>query len=357
MDTSSKMTSTSIPSIPLEDILVDVAHSLVQAQQALDSASLASEIRIRETGLSKLGLAAHWYAIPELNFDLRLAFEIGDHGELQTQMANAEYQSKYGFNLQASSLLHTRIAAVPSTEARELSLRDQRFVLQRVGQLKTVLQAYDRCNAPHFVIRFRPYAQQGYTGGVWHVLLLDVPPSGPTILRALASVDDSSGNLLRVWTDRELEPTTVEDVTFTPEQVENALYLVNTADATTLDLAVALGAAAVKSILNSRPVRSLPSLSKLSQVGPASLKKIRDFVPITVEGVSFTGPQVIAMLEFVNQAARETLLALGLRAEAVDSLLAARPFNSLADISPVSNVGPASLKILLAHVSQAKSGS
>src|SRR5688572_6774332 len=106
-------TKSSISSLPLEDILVDVAHSLVQAQQALDSASLASEIRIREAGLDSLGMASHWYTIPELNFDLRLAFDLSERGELKTQMVDAEYQSKYGFDLQASSLLKTRIAAIP----------------------------------------------------------------------------------------------------------------------------------------------------------------------------------------------------------------------------------------------------
>jgi DNA uptake protein ComE-like DNA-binding protein len=342
----------SIPSLPLEDILVDVAHSLVQAQQTLDSASLAAEIRIRETGLDELGIASHWYTIPELNFDLRLAFDLSERGELKTQMVDAEYQSKYGFNLQASSLLKTRIVPIPSGETAGLSLLDQRFVLQRIGQLKRVVEAYGRSDAPHFVIHYHPFVRQGYAGGLWHVLLLDAQTAGGSIPRALILLNDADGEVLRVWTDLGLQPVTVLDVIFTPEQAEAALELVNTAPAATLDEAVGLNPQAVTNILAARPIRSLPGLASVKFVGAASLQKIRDFVPVTVDGVSFTSAEAAAVLQFVNTAAEDALKETGLSETALASLLAGRPFDSLAAISRVPYVGPASLEKLLAYVNQ-----
>ena len=50
-----------VPSLPVEEILVNVANSVVTAQQALDSTSLESEVRIREAMLDKqFGFSANW---------------------------------------------------------------------------------------------------------------------------------------------------------------------------------------------------------------------------------------------------------------------------------------------------------
>jgi hypothetical protein len=186
-------------SMPVEEILLNVARSMVQAQQALDSSSLEAEVRLRQQGLDKLGLAAHWYTIPELTFDLRLAFEVGNRGELKTQMVDAEYQSRYGFNLKASSLLQTRIAATPAAESAGLSLLQARDVLQRVGRLKRVVEAYDAADTPRFEVRYQPFTKQGYAGGLWHTWLLDTPATGEAVVRALAVVDDATGEVLRLW--------------------------------------------------------------------------------------------------------------------------------------------------------------
>jgi hypothetical protein len=190
-----------VPSLPVGDILLNVAESLVKAQQTMDQASLATELRIREEELDKFGLKASWYTIPELDFDLRLAFELDHRGELKTQMVDAEYQSKYGFNVQASSLLQTKIKAVPPLEAQGLSLLDEKTVLKRVGQIKKVVEAYDRADTPHFLVRYRAFTPHGYTGGLWYVFLMDTLETGQRKVRALAVVDDATTDVIRLWSD------------------------------------------------------------------------------------------------------------------------------------------------------------
>lgn len=190
-----------VPSLPVGDILLNVAESLVKAQQTMDQASLATELRIREQELDKFGMKASWYTIPELDFDLRLAFELDHRGELKTQMVDAEYQSKYGFNVQASSLLQTKIKAVPPGEAEGLSLLDEKTVLKRVGQIKKVVEAYNRADTPHFLVRYRAFTPQGYTGGLWYVFLMDTLETGHRKVRALAVVNDEDNQVIRLWTD------------------------------------------------------------------------------------------------------------------------------------------------------------
>lgn len=192
-----------VVSLPVEEILLNTAHSVLEAQRVLDAFSLEQEVRIRQEGLDKLGLAASWYSIPELTFDLKLAFELGSRGELKTQMVDAEYQARYGFNLKASSVLKTRIVATPANEPAGLSLRQTREVLQRVGQLKKVVEAYDSADTPRFEVRYRPFVTRGYAGGLWYVWLVDTAPTGEMAVRALAVVDDASGGVLRLWAEAE----------------------------------------------------------------------------------------------------------------------------------------------------------
>jgi hypothetical protein len=190
-----------VPSLPVGDILLNVAESLVKAQQTMDQASLATEIRIREEELDKFGLKASWYTIPELDFDLKLAFELDHRGELKTQMVDAEYQSKYGFNVQASSLLQTKIKSVPPGEAQGLSLLDEKTVLKRVGQIKKVVEAYDRADTPYFLVRYRAFTSHGYTGGLWYIFLMDTLETGHRKVRALAVVNDEDNQVIRLWSD------------------------------------------------------------------------------------------------------------------------------------------------------------
>ncbi len=201
VDEAKQNTSSGVPSLPVGDILLNVAESLVKAQQTMDQASLNTELMLREQELDKFGLSAKWYTIPELDFDLKLAFELDQRGELKTQMVDAEYQSKYGFNIKASSLLQTKIKTIPPGETRGLSILDEKTVLQQVGQIKKIVEAYDRADTPYFLVRYRAFNPQGYTGGLWYTFLMDTMETGRRKVRAMAVIDDATGNVIRLWTD------------------------------------------------------------------------------------------------------------------------------------------------------------
>lgn len=188
--------------MPVEEVILNAARSVVEAQRVLDAASLEAEVQIRQQGLDRLGLAARWYTIPELTLSLKLAFEIGSLGELKTQMVDADYQSRYGFNLKASSLLETRIVAAPAAEPEGLSLLAARDVLRAVGRIKQVVVAHDEADAPRFEVRYVPFVRQGYAGGLWFVWLLDTSGEGEVSIKALSVVDDGSGDVVRLWITR-----------------------------------------------------------------------------------------------------------------------------------------------------------
>lgn len=275
-----------VPSLPVEEILFNVAESVIKAQQELDFHSLASEIRIREAELDKFGVSAHWYTIPELTLDLRLAFELTEHGELTSQLVDAEYQSKYDFDVSASSLLKTRIVATPPIEIRGLSLLNEYSVLQGISVIKKIVEAYDQADTPYFSLLYRPFAAKGYEGGIWYIRLLDILASGETVLRAMIIVDDESGEVLRLWT--EYEPPAppegyivVEGLAFSPEESNAILDLVNSESRHVLDEEVALDVRAVDGILARReegPIGSLEELSEIKYVGAVALLKLKAYI-------------------------------------------------------------------------------
>jgi len=289
MPDNSDTSSTTVPSLPVDDILVRLADSLAQAQQALDQASLRTEMEIHQAGLdTQFGMSAKWYSIPELTFDIKLAFEIGDKGQVTTQMVDAAYQNKYGFNLKASSLLQTRIVAAPAAEGQGLHLLEAAEVLRRIGTLKRVVMAYARAAAPHFVAVYRPFSPQGYSSGLWYALLLDALAGGGQHLSALVVVNDQDGQIVRLWTDDELGagdpdpggggPVTVEGVVFTAVEARAALAVVNHAFEAELRDIFGLHAAAVPAILAGRPFPSLAAVAEVPDLSAISLRNLLERV-------------------------------------------------------------------------------
>lgn len=280
---------TTVPSLPVDDILVKLAESLAQAQQSLDQASLRAEMELHQAGLDQqFGMSAKWYSIPELTFDVKLAFEIGDKGEVTTQMVDAAYQNKYGFNLKASSLLQTRIVTTPAAEGQGLHLMDAADVLRRIGTLKRVVMASARAAAPHFVAVYRPVSPKGYSGGLWYAVLLDALAGGGQHLSALVVVSDQDGQIVRLWTDDEPRagepspagggPVTVEGVAFTAAEARAALQVVNSASEAELRDLLGLRATAVPAILARRPFPSLAAVAELPDISAVSLRNLLDHV-------------------------------------------------------------------------------
>lgn len=276
MGDQKQLDTNSVPSLPVEDILVNVANSVVQAQQVLDTNSLNSEIRIREAELDKqFGLSATWYTIPELDFDLRLAFELGSRGEVTTQMVDAEYQSKYGFNVKASSDLNTRIVSTPPAEGEGLRLLDEKVVLKRIGNIKSIVQAYDSAETPYFVVRYQPFSRQGYAGGLWFVLLVDTLLTGQTEIKALAVVDDTTAKILRVWINQAI---TVDGVEFTADEALTALVIINTVPEEVLRDEIGIYSSAVDLLLAQRPFTDFVTVSEVRGMGRASMEKLYEYM-------------------------------------------------------------------------------
>ncbi len=109
-------------------------------------------------------------------------------------------------------------------------------------------------------------------------------------------------------------------------------------------------------------VTSLAELDSLSWVGPATMERLagyaaaRGYMDSThrvvgdFEGVSFTFAQAERTLDLVNKTSPRALDgALQLDRRAVDSILAARPIDSIGQLSELYWVGPATLTRLRAH--------
>lgn len=190
----------SADALGIDEILLSTARGLLQAQRAMDTTSLAAERRLREAGFdNRHGWTASWYTIPELDLDLRLALNVGSAGEVHTDIVDADYQSRYGFDVQASSELRTKFVAVPPPQSQGINLLDEADALRNIGRIKRVVEAWDRAHAPRFVARYRAFASQGYAGGIWNVLLVDRRIGGGLSLRAWVALDDQTGDVLRLW--------------------------------------------------------------------------------------------------------------------------------------------------------------
>lgn len=78
---------------------------------------------------------------------------------------------------------------------------------------------------------------------------------------------------------------TYDDVTFTVNEAEATLELVNDAPATELDVDVALDSRAVDAILEARPVGGMVELEGLYFVGPSAMLKLRDYAMSHKKGI------------------------------------------------------------------------
>lgn len=127
------MSETTLPSLPVEDLLINTARGVVTAQRRLDEASMATELRIQEEELDKqFGLKANWYTIPELDFDLKLAFEIDSRGQLKT-----------------------KIVAVPSAPGEGYRMLDKKRAVDIAGRIKRMVERYLESQSPHFAVHFQ----------------------------------------------------------------------------------------------------------------------------------------------------------------------------------------------------------
>lgn len=81
-------------------------------------------------------------------------------------------------------------------------------------------------------------------------------------------------------TPTEPNSVTVEDVTFTADEVAKVLDLVNNASQETLDIDVSLDSRAAANIVAKRPLNTIQDLAVVSYVGKSALTKLKNYVDL-----------------------------------------------------------------------------
>lgn len=120
---------------PIEDMLTATGRGIAQAQKAMDMASIEIQKEIDATeALAGTGIQATWYAIPEVELNLKIALSIegttgaggaagtgsggsvgkaGAGGKIRITPINARFQNQFDFSQQVASELKVKIVPVP----------------------------------------------------------------------------------------------------------------------------------------------------------------------------------------------------------------------------------------------------
>lgn len=116
---------------PIEDMLTATGRGIAQAQKAMDMASIEIQKEIDATeALAGTGIQATWYAIPEVELNLKIALSIegttgaggaagtgsvgkAAGGKIRITPINARFQNQFDFSQQVASELKVKIVPVP----------------------------------------------------------------------------------------------------------------------------------------------------------------------------------------------------------------------------------------------------
>lgn len=115
---------------PLGDLIAAVGRSVAEAQQAMDDQTIEHFRSIYADGsaafeaLRAIGYQPTWYQIPEATAEIAIALTASTSGSAASGTSpkrlaiygapvDAAYQSKYNFNVQATSSLKFRVVPVP----------------------------------------------------------------------------------------------------------------------------------------------------------------------------------------------------------------------------------------------------
>jgi len=140
---------------PLGDLIAAVGRSVAEAQQAMDDQTIEHFRTIYADGngafdaLRSIGYQPTWYQIPEATAEIAIALTAStststSSGAAPKRLAiygapvDAAYQSKYNFNVQATSSLKFRVVPVPPpTSAARLRIVPN-FVDQSLAQARNL---------------------------------------------------------------------------------------------------------------------------------------------------------------------------------------------------------------------------
>lgn len=104
--------------VAFEDAIAAIARGVAAAQKSLDQTSIGMQKEIdADAELAPLGLMATWFQIPEVDFEMKLAFSIQEKGGgqrgLYSSMINASYARRFSYDVNGASALKLKIRPVP----------------------------------------------------------------------------------------------------------------------------------------------------------------------------------------------------------------------------------------------------
>ena len=201
-------------SAPIEGIIVALGKGISEAQAALDHNSIKSQEAIdADPALSRLGLQATWYQMPQVELQLKLAMAVIEdiparsgapsaqavsRFRLHAQPVSAAYQNHFNYNVQASSTITLSIVPVPAPRAADQSAvaprlsnnQVQQAALASTAKFVTVTDSSGKkVPAPNlrFDINFNAAAR------LWYVLQYD--PANAATKPIAVAIDDITGSV------------------------------------------------------------------------------------------------------------------------------------------------------------------
>jgi DNA uptake protein ComE-like DNA-binding protein len=193
-------------------------------------------------------------------------------------------------------------------------------------------------------------------------------------LDAVSYIGDSALAKLQSWSAAHRAPAaeTEESVAFAGWQVESVVFGANHAAQSELDSF--LDARAANGLVAGRPFASLAQVAAVPYVGATALGKLRDHAIVwwpaahgapapsgnglggSFDGVSFDDATAQVALEIANQATYNDLVLHGLPATGAAPIVGNRPYTTVAQVSAVSGVGPATMTALKGYAQSGQWG-
>jgi hypothetical protein len=214
-------------SAPVEQLIVALGRGVAEAQTALDRASISTQEQIdADPTLSRFGLQATWYQMPQVELQLKLALTVAETRptagpapaatvaapiaalavrpvHLVAQPVSAAYQNHFNYNVQAASQITLRIVPVPPARAGDQGVAPSRLspdearsaALASPAKFTTARDAAGNV-VPAANLRFD--VNYNAAARTWYVLQYD--PTNPAVPAVVVTVDDTTGTVRVITT-------------------------------------------------------------------------------------------------------------------------------------------------------------
>ncbi len=176
------------PPIDMKSMIVGVSRAVADAQFEMDRNSMETAERLRDSGLAEqYGLQSRWYAIPEVDFNLKVMLQFSESGDLMTNMVSGDYSSRYQVDMKAASSFDMSIRRTPREMPSGPSLMTETGIVERVSRLRKVARILHENPGSYLTVAFESKDDgPAYAGGHWVVELV-VPPGAQVGTRKVTS--------------------------------------------------------------------------------------------------------------------------------------------------------------------------